>query len=399
MKLKKLIFLLFIFFMLNEVDAQSMYSVAFDSLLHQYSKEHSIVGLSIGVVHKNSSYTRSFGHTSFNSGHPITDSTSFNIASISKLFTATAVMQLIEKNQLNLDTKLIDVIPNFKMRDKRYRDITIEHLLRHSSGLPWDNPLKNSPDNKTSIPLYIKNLEKRKLNFKPGSKIAYETYSNIAFDLLGIVVERISGQSFVDYVELNILHKIGMMNSTFLFEDIDSAHLALPQIIAGDSKDISRLNFQGVDRKRNPILNQQPLTLKTHTAIGENYEHNPSGNLMSSSIELNLWMKEILDISNNAPNKIIQPKSLQGMWDGKKILKQEKISIGLGWWIKEDEKLGKGYFHVGTNPGYCSILILYPKHNLGISILCNGWYAKDVIWKDLLDDVPNLFIEAESRNN
>lgn len=391
--LKKLMFLLLLFFMLNEADGQSMNSVEFDSLLNHYSIKHSIVGLSIGVVHEDSSYAKSFGRVAFDSDNAVTDSTYFNIASITKLFTATAIIQLIEKDQLNLDTKLIEVIPNFKMRDKRYRDITIEHLLRHSSGLPWDNPLKNSPDNKTSIPLYIKNLEKRKLNFEPGSKIAYETYSNVAYDLLGIVVEKISGQSFSDYVKTHILQKTGMTSTTFFYEDIDSSQLALPQIIAGDSKDIKRLNFQGVDRKRNPILNHQPLSLKTHTTIGEEYEHNPSGNLMSSSKELNLWMKEILSIASNNSNKIMEPNSLEHMWDGKKILKQEKISIGLGWWIKEDKKLGKGYFHVGTNPGYCSILIIYPKHNLGITILSNGWYTKEVVWKHLLEDVINLFVK------
>ena len=376
---------------------QDLQSVFLDSIISNYAKEHSIVGLSIGVVHRGQAQTKSFGTTSYDNNTSVNGNTIFNIASISKLFTSIAITQLIEENELKLDDKLYEVLPDFRMKDKRYRAITIRHLLTHSSGLPWDHYLSFSPDDESSIPLLLKSLEKEKLQFAPGKKMSYNTYSNVAFDLLGIVVEKLSGENFPNYIRDHILRPNGMNNSSYCYEEIDSSLLALPQIIAGDSKEIKRLNFQGKDDKKNPILNGQPLELTTHNTIGDDYEHNPSGNLLSSTEELNLWMKNILDVyHSNANTTKLSKTVLDLMWKEQIKMKDSNISVGLGWWIKNDIEKGRSYFHVGTNPGYCSILMIYPKEELGIVILSNGWYAQDTIWQKLFYDISKMYLEQKS---
>jgi CubicO group peptidase (beta-lactamase class C family) len=152
------------------------------------------------------------------------------------------------------------------------------------------------------------------------------------------------------------------------------------------------LNFQGVDRKKNPIINGQPLKLATYDKIGEEYEHNPSGNLMSSTKELSKWLNEILKINKGTHStEIISKSSLEKMWSENYLANDANIYIGLGWWIKEDDKLGKSYFHVGTNTGYCSIVMIYPEIDFGIVILSNGWYGKEVIWKKLFYKIVELY--------
>lgn len=391
--MKKLFFLFSIIFSWTCLSSQALNSYFVDSLIRHYSKQHTIVGLSIGVVHKNASYTKSYGYTAHNKTDEITDSTLFNVASISKLFTATAIMQLVEAGKLKLTDKLANVLPGFQMKDHRHLEITIQQLLTHSSGLMWDNHLKNSPDNPSALSLYLKELEDQKLAFKPGTKMSYATYSNVAFDLLGMVIEKVANQSFEDYVTENILLKTGMVNSTYTYETIDSTQLALPQIIAGSSKAIKRLNFKGIDRKRNPILNNQPLALTNHITVGESYEHNPSGNLLSSTSELNLWMKELLSTYHQKTSQgTLKTETLLSMWQENKQVEGKEVSIGLGWWVKQNQAFGNSYFHVGTNPGYSSILMVYPKQEFGIVILCNGWYAKDIIWKQLFNDLTKLFV-------
>ncbi len=359
-------------------------------------EEHSIVGLSIGVVHGTTSHTYGYGTTNFDNDIPVTGKTFFNVASITKLFTATAIMQLVEQERLSLDDKLVHVLPGFFMKDKRHKDITIKHLLTHSSGLMWDNKLNESPDDRSALPLYLEQLKNKRLNFTPGKKMSYKTYSNVAFNLLGLVIEEISQLSFDEYIHRHILRPLNMASSTFFYESLDTAQLALPQIVAGKSKDVYRLNFQGVDRKRDPILQQKPIPLTTHKTVGEEYEQNACGNLLCNSHDLNLWMREWLTISAE-DNQPLSTYLKRSMWQEQIKTPNEDISIGLAWWIYKNEALANAYFHVGTNPGYSSILMIYPSQNLGINILCNAWYAKDVIWNDLFDEVLHYYLAKKKR--
>jgi CubicO group peptidase (beta-lactamase class C family) len=375
----------------QEVERQRIYAI--DSIVNKYIYEYSIVGLSIGIVYNDDDFTKQYGTTDLVNNYPVSDSTMFNVASISKLFTATAIMQLVETGKLNLDDKLSDILPDFKMKDKRYRDIKISHLLTHSSGLMWDNKLKESPDDTTSISLCFQNLSNKKLNFSPGEEMSYLTYSNAAYDLLGMVIEKISGKRFDEYIEQNILQPVKMYRSTYYYEDIDSSCLAIPQIVAGNSKSIKRLNTFGIDSKRKPVLNERPVNLKSYEVYGEDYEHNPSGNLVSSAYELNLWMQYNLRMySDTAFNGNLNHHTLSEMWTMQREIPGKKTSIGWGWWIHNDDKLGKSVFHVGNNPGFCCILMIYPEQKFGITVLCNGSYAQKAIWNSLTKEIATLFI-------
>ena len=364
-----------------------------DSVVNQYSKEYSIVGLAVGVVNDGLCFSKGYGHTDLTKTHPVSETTMFHMASVSKLFTATAIMQLVAQKKLSLEDKLFEVLPRFKMRDKRYREISIKHLLTHSSGLKWNNRLESSPDDSTSLPLFLENLQKQKLNFKPGEKLSYETYSNVGFDLLGILIEHLSGITFDRYVKENILTPIGMHESTYYYEDIDTSSLAFPQIIAGDSKQINRLNQFGIDDKKKPLLNGEPLELSRYDVYGEDYEHNPSGNLISSTSEMNLWIKHCLDIYNQKGNDgVLSHATLSQMWSTQMDIKDSQTSIGLGWWIYEDEKFGTAMFHVGNNPGFCSIQMIYPERNFGFTIVCNGWYAQEAVWHKIADQIAEIYL-------
>lgn len=395
MKIKIIILIvLFTFLKGYSQDIDLERSKAIDSIVDRYAKEYSIVGLSIGIVHNDTNYTKHYGFTDQRNGYQITDSTLFLLSSISKLFTATAILQLVEKNKLSLEDRLSDLLPAFRMKDKRYKDIRIKHLLTHSSGLKWDNKLKESPDDSTAIALFLQNLQKQKLNFAPGKRMSYKTYSNVGYDLLGIVVERISGLKFSDYIKVNILEPLQMNQSTYYYENIDPSVLAIPQIVAGNSRRVNRLNFFGVDNKNRPILNGEPLSLTSYSIYGEEYEHNPSGNLISSAVELNFWVQHNLKIYTDSTfNSILSRSTLKEMWTTQMEIPDKKTSIGWGWWINQDEELGKSVFHVGTNPGFCSILMIYPEEKFGLTILCNGWYAQEAVWHKIAEEITALYIK------
>src|SRR5438045_3561933 len=145
----KIIPFLLLLFTLKSVgqDRDSTLQRKIDSIVTMYMSREQIVGISIGIVRNNRIYyAKGYGATKINSDRKVDPLTNFHTASISKLFTATAVMQLDEQDKLNINDKLTDYLPEFKMKDQRYKNITIKQMLNHTSGLPflseynWNHP-------------------------------------------------------------------------------------------------------------------------------------------------------------------------------------------------------------------------------------------------------------------
>lgn len=394
------IYLLVILFLIQSINGFSQkltteLKTKIDSIVNPYIKQYSIVGMSIGIVDDDKSYTVNYGQTAQQNGFPVTDSTMFHIASITKVFTATAIMQLVEQGKLSLDDKLVEILPDFKLKSKDYDKITIKHLLTHTSGLPWTNEQTNLPDDSTSIPLFIKGLQKVKLNFTPGTKFSGDTYSNIGFDLLGIIVSKISKQPFHKYIYENVLSKLGINQATYFYEEIDSSKLALPQVVAGTSKRIEQFNIYRIDDKKNPILNGKPLELRNYETYGEPYIDNPTGNLITTSSELNKWTKYLIQLNNgttSSSENVIKQETLKDMWTVTESIPKYKISLGLTWWIFDNSNLGRYICHFGNNPGFCSILFIFPEKNFGINILCNGMFAQDAVFDKIPLEIANLMM-------
>lgn len=159
-------------------------------------------------------YQRSFGFADFRNHTPIEPRTCFQLASISKTFTATAVLLLQEDGLLSIDDPVRKHIPTFP-----YEAITIRQLLNHTSGLQnymwlverfWKNPLP--PTNENVLDLFIRH--NRPLDFTPGSRFAY---SNTGYAFLGLLIERVSGQRFPDFLSRRIFGPLGM-EDTFVYD-------------------------------------------------------------------------------------------------------------------------------------------------------------------------------------
>jgi CubicO group peptidase (beta-lactamase class C family) len=141
----------------------------------------------------------SSGFADFAAEKPNTAASRFNLASISKIFTATAVLQLRDKGKLSLDDPLTKYLPEFP-----FEKVTIRHLLTHTSGLPdlelFEELVKQYPDtvitNKNVIPELLK--WKRGLNFAPGEKYQY---CNTEYNLLAMLVERLGRMAFPEYLK------------------------------------------------------------------------------------------------------------------------------------------------------------------------------------------------------
>jgi CubicO group peptidase (beta-lactamase class C family) len=162
-------------------------------------------------------WSGAFGEADKAAHRPVTLDTRFNLGSMDKQFTAVAVGQLIEQGKLTLDTRLIDVLPDYP-NPEAARKITIRHLLSHSAGLGmlferpgWNWKLRYERMGEL-LPLFAK----EPLEFEPGTR---GSYANEGFVVLGAVVEKLTGERWYDYVRTHVFEPAGMTHTAYLTDD------------------------------------------------------------------------------------------------------------------------------------------------------------------------------------
>jgi D-alanyl-D-alanine carboxypeptidase len=171
-------------------------------------------GVAVGVVHDQQLvWSKGFGFADVATKRPMTADTRFRIASNSKLFAAIAILQLREAGKLRLDDPVQQHLPWFTVKPAGADDgpITIEQLLSHSSGLPREaDDHWSSFDFPTEAEVQ-KLMPDRQAAFPPQTRWKY---SNLAFAVAGLLVEKISGQSWADYVQAHIITPLGMTGTS-----------------------------------------------------------------------------------------------------------------------------------------------------------------------------------------
>lgn len=218
----------------------------FEEYAQKVIDKHAIPGVAVGLNQDgNRIYEKGFGYRNVAKQLEVTPDTVFGIASMTKSFTAVAIMKLHEQGKLSVLDKISTYLPEFKTPDaEKTEKMTIHHFLTHTSGLPplsshlyarkrsiekdpsaKDYPgldLSNHPDDPIDtyeeLMDYIGKLDIKLLD-EPGKAFSY---SNDAYGLLGAIVSRVSGQSYESFVEEYILQPAGMKNSSFFIEEYES---------------------------------------------------------------------------------------------------------------------------------------------------------------------------------
>lgn len=181
-----------------------------DSVCQAYIEKGNTVGLSLGIAHHgNILFAKGYGKANIVSGTPATDSTIYPIASVSKFVTAVATMKLVEQGKLQLHDKVIDFFEGFP--EQEFMDeITVEHLLRHQSGLPdhedWMDSIYMNEKRIYTLPEFFKFLD-QPLFFRPGT---YFSYSNSGYALLSVILETVEQKSYHDLIRANLGEPFGL---------------------------------------------------------------------------------------------------------------------------------------------------------------------------------------------
>ncbi len=196
----------------------------FDALMTATMLKWNLPGGQLAIAHEGRLvYNRGFGFASVEDHEAVTPDMTFRIASVSKTITAVAILKLVDAGELTLDTTVFPLLalegPRGAPRDPRLDTITIEHLLVHSGG--WNSPAfdpQNVPmtllasqalqaENPAEAETIVRYMLSQPLDFDPGS---LSVYSNFGFNVLGRVIEHVSGQPYEEYVSTQVLAPIGI---------------------------------------------------------------------------------------------------------------------------------------------------------------------------------------------
>jgi CubicO group peptidase (beta-lactamase class C family) len=294
-------------------------------------------GISVAVVKDQELiWSKAYGMADLNKKYPSDPNTIYSICSISKLFTAIAVMQLRDAGKLRLDDRVADVLPwyNLKQQYPESGPITIRSLLTHSSGLPRESahPYWTGPD----FPFPTSKQLKEKLG---GQKTLYPAstyfqYSNLGLTLLGEIVARVSGQPFEEYITKNILIPLRMADT----------RPELPKKLWGEKLAIgySALNREGI-RKKVSFFQARGIT--------------PAAGFSSTVRDLACFASWQYRILKNRSNEILRASTLKEMQRVHWMDPDWKTSWGLGFSVyKVDGRTFVG--HGGTCPGFRSTLVM-----------------------------------------
>lgn len=340
-----------------------------EEIIKIYMADQGVPGLSVGiVVNGGEIYTKGFGTKNISTGEPVTGKSLFHMASVSKTFVATSIMQLMEKGMLDINKPVVDYLHYFRLNDSRYKDITIQQMMSHVSGMPdiyeygWDNPQYDDE----ALERFIRSLSDFQLMWDPGYKAAY---SNIAYEVLGDMIAKVSGMSFEDYVKENILDKLNMAESNFLKEKVSKELLVSPHVL-GDSFDT-----------------------EVSSIFPYNRMHAPSSTLYSSAFEMCNYASCYINKGSYNGKNIIKPESYENMLTPRTRADWRESEIGLCWFI-EDFKGGKLITHNGGDTGFGSNLTIVPESGIGVVTMCNCDYAS---MANLSKTILELIWEGEAK--
>jgi D-alanyl-D-alanine carboxypeptidase len=252
--------------------------------------------------------------------------TRFPIGSVSKQFTAAAVMLLVEEGKLDLDVPIRQYLTDLPAT---WQPLTLRQLLSHTSGISEENAWK------AKRPKDIIKVANPKLDFPSGEAWSY---SNTGFIVAGLIIEKASGQSYRDFMHDRIFAPLGM-NST-------QAELSqVPNLAVGltdrgfESSDFSQWQWAGA-----------------------------AGNMISTATDMAKWM-QALD-----QGKLLKPTSYQELWAEAKLKNGRSEPYGLGWGIGNFNS-HRSTTHGGAVAGYASGLVRYPDDHIDVVVLTNNFQA------------------------
>ncbi len=321
-------------------------------------------GAALGILADGREEHASFGFTSIDVGDPVTVDTLLQIGSITKPFTGTAVMRLVEDGTLDLDATVRTYLPDFQLEDEDVAErVTVRHLLSHTGGW-WGDLFADTGDGDGAIEEYVARWFPELPQLSPLGE--YFSYNNAGFILLGRLIEDVTGQEYRAAIDELVLGPLGMVGSVFAPEEV----LARPHALGHFAE-------EGVTQI------QEPLFLPRST--------DPAGGLWSTTQELLRFARFHMGDGTADGARILSPETLEMMQTPQQSIVGDPISVlGLPWFIV-DLPGQRFVLHDGGTFGQHAQLWLAPDQDFAVALLVNAMPAGAMVAQAALAEVLNQY--------
>jgi CubicO group peptidase (beta-lactamase class C family) len=299
-QIQALLLLCFITFYQSNITSAQSFENKIDSLIQTEFKDKNGPG-GVFMVAKNGKaiYQKAFGKANLELEVNLTTESVFQIGSMTKQFTAIAILMLEEQGKLNVQNPISKYIPDYPSGDK----ITIHHLLTHTSGIKDFTKMKSLRDiaqKEMSPKMMVDFFKNEPVDFAPGEKF---DYNNSGYVLLGYLIELVSGGTYEDFIKENIFKKVGMNQSNY----------------ATDRLIINKRAY-GYHKKEYGYVNKSVINFSVPFS---------SGSLMSSANDMLKWQNALNQ------NLLLKTENSQKAFSKYKLNSGETFTYGYGWHIKE----------------------------------------------------------------
>ncbi|HEX8565154.1 MAG TPA: serine hydrolase [Pyrinomonadaceae bacterium] len=283
-------------------------------------------------------YKKAFGLANLELNAPMKEEMVFNIASITKQFTAVAILQLAEQGKLSLQDEITKYLPDYPVNGQK---ITIENLLTHTAGIPGSdiealNKLQGGRRYVT-LPEIINTFKTRPLDFAPGTKMVY---SNNGYMLLGAIIEKVSGIAYPEYLEKNLFKPAGMIQSHF-----------------GD-------DFKIVKNRTSNYVYSTADSRFFNTRGGKTEIAYSAGAIQSTADDMFKWNQALVT------HKLINKESLEKAQTDYKLPDGKGAYYGYGWFVGNIQGSPIAE-HGGNMGGFMSHAIYLPREDIYVAVFYN----------------------------
>lgn len=358
-----------------------------DAYLEKLVQSGTPQGLSMLIV-KNDSivYNKGFGWADAPRKIKATPQTVYHWWSITKIPTAMAILQLEEQGKLQLDdpvSKYLDFV-EVNYPSAQSKPVTIRHLLNHSSGIPdagvfslmkWIHHDNEPSLDQTAFTASVW-PDYANLQFEPGEDTSY---SNIGYMLLGAVIEKVSGQSYREYIRQHLLKPLKMEHTDFVYTDAMEPYEA-----AGAHPAYSLMT---------PLLYATIGSYIRETSNGHLWlervytDQEPSTALLGSTEDAARLMRAYLNKGELEGQRILSESAIEAMTNTSHVAEADDDGAyffrqGIGWQVFQ-EKSGYKLQHTGGGPGFYTIMQIYPGDGLGLVLFCNDVTLEKYGWQIL----------------
>ncbi len=342
-------------------------------LIPQEMQKHNVVGMSIALIDDQQVvWAEGFGHSSRSKKVRATADTIYQIGSVSKVITATAVMQLVEAGKVEIDKPLQTYLPEFgiKTRFPNSGPITPRTLLTHHSGIPSDRiyGFAAVPPNSPPVPFtQLASLLKDEYVCNPPNAIF--SYCNQGFSLLGHLVQQVSGEEFVAHMDRSMLQPMGMTHSSFAV-----------------NPSLAPLCSKGYIKNKEC----EPLRIRDM----------PAGSMVSNVRDMSRLAMMVFGNGTVADHRIIRPETLREMLrvQNPNVPLDLGFQLGLAWMLMPPQEIdyaGPIAWHNGGTIAHCSSFVCLLQHKLAVVILTNTDTGGEVASK-VSNEAFKLMLEIKS---